>query len=454
MSSICRQLARFALETKYQDLPAQVVQETKHLLMDSIGSGLAAVTTDPGKMAIALARMMGGPAESSIIGVGDKVSTFAASLANGQLINTIDFDTVVPGGHTPPYIIPPPLAIGEKIGASGKDLILAATIGFEIATRVARALPSGMYFDEHKQFRYAEREGYAKANFGAAAAAGILLNLNQQQMENALGTAGHLSQVNTWGRFNWAIPRNMTKYGMPGWQNTGAVSAALLAKMGFQGDISLFDDDQGFWRFTGYGSWNPEKVMEDIGKTWYFTEVRYKRYACCGSLHGILDCLYAILEKNKFEPEDVESVTAWCSPTVDAPLVANRDLNNIVDVQFSAPNVFALAINGVRTGVDWQDWETVTQLKIVELAKKVTLKGDPDFGKNPVNRVELVAKGKKYTEEKKGTSTKLSPDELVTKFKHNASRVLTLNKIDGSVKAFTKLENVANVSELMSLLTI
>ena len=455
MKNLVEELARFAVETKYQDLPARVVQETKHLILDSIGCGLAAITTDPGKMIIALARKMGGPPDSSIIGTGDKVSYTSAVLANGQLINTIDFDTVAPGGHTPPYIVPPPLAIAENTGAAGRDLILATALGFEIAARVARALPPGMSFEgPEKRFKYAEREGYAKANFGAAAAAAKLLKLNREQMMNTLGIAGHLCQVITWGRFNYAIPRNPTKYGVPGWQNTGAVMAALLAQMGCMGDTSLFDNDQGFWKFCGYGGWEPDKIMEGIGQTWYFTEVRYKRYACCGSLHGILDCLYSILRKNNLKPEDIESITAYTSPTVESPLFANRDLNNIVDVQFSAPYVFAMAVHGVKTGVDWQDWDTVTQPKIVEFAKKVTVLGNPEFGKNPVNKVEVVAKGKKLIEEGKGTSPKLTEDELVAKFHHNASRILTQDKIDSAITALMGLEEVTTVSGLMSLLTV
>ena len=114
MGHIIEELAKFSVETKFEDLPGPVVHETKNLLMDSVGDGLAGITTDPGKMAISLAKSLGGPPESSIMGTGYKVACTNAALANGQLVNSLDFDTTMPGGHAPGYIVPTQLAMAEK----------------------------------------------------------------------------------------------------------------------------------------------------------------------------------------------------------------------------------------------------------------------------------------------------------------------------------------------------
>ena len=79
MSNIMGELVKFILDTKYEDLPEPIVNTTKNLFMDSIGCALAGMTTDPGKMAIATARILGGPPECSIIGTGDKVSVTTAA---------------------------------------------------------------------------------------------------------------------------------------------------------------------------------------------------------------------------------------------------------------------------------------------------------------------------------------------------------------------------------------
>jgi len=140
MSQITRELAKFALKTKFEDLPESIVQETKLILMDTIGCALGALTTDKGKMNVALARRFGGPLEASVIGTGDKVSLLSAALANGELFVTLDYSNIIAGGHDGVYVIPTPLAIAESTEASGKDLILATAIGLEISARIARAV--------------------------------------------------------------------------------------------------------------------------------------------------------------------------------------------------------------------------------------------------------------------------------------------------------------------------
>ncbi len=455
MSDIIGELARFTLETRYEDLPEPVVHTTKNLILDSIGCALAGITTDPGKMAITLAKMLGGTPECSIIGTGDKVSITNAVLANGQLLNALDFDTVMAGGHTPPYVIPTELAMAERVGASGKDLIAATALGFEIAVRISNATPPPMQFvGKDKTFRYAAREGYAKTNFGAAAGAGKLLGLNAKQMVHALAASGHLSQVLTWSRINYSIPRNLSKYGFPGWQNTGAIIAVLLAEMGFSGDVNLLDDaEHGFAEFAGYESWNPENITKGLGDTWSFNQVGFKPYACCTILHRCIDCFSQLLQEHHLHPEEIESVTASCSPTVNAALFTNREMNNIVDLQFGMPYVMAMVAYGVETGVDWQDWNRLTEPRIKKFAEKVTLVGDPKFGDTHLSSVTVVARGKTFKQELPGPTARLTDQELVEKFRHNAARNLTQDKIDRAVGIFLALEKTDKISQLMSALT-
>ena len=456
MSNINDDLSRFVVATKWEDLPEPAVQEIKYLILDSIGCALAGITTDPGKMAVALAKRLGGPPESSIIGGGGKVSCCNAAFANGQLINTIDYDAMMPGGHAPPYIIPPPLALAESNGASGKDLILATAIGFEIAARISGSLTGGMIFEDG-HFRWAQRSGQGSPNFGAAAAVGKLLKLDQNKMANALGIAGHLSQVLTWIRYTFSDHRPMTKYGVPGWQNTGAVMAALLAEMGYMGDTTVFDPKEGFWKFCGYDGGHPEKITIDLGKKWNFTQVRYKPFPCCSMFQNELSLFYHIMDQNNLKPEEIESVRMWGHPTLEAPCFTNRDLTNIVDVQFSPAYTFALAAHKVRIGPEWQDLETIREPRIIEFAKKVSYQMHPDYGKQPINAVEVVARGKIYREEKPTppglvlSGLKLDRDDVVAKFRHNASRILTQDKIRQAIAAILEMEQAEHTSEIMDL---
>ena len=457
MSNIMGELVRFILDTNYEDLPEPIINTTKNLFLDSIGCALAGITTDPGKMAIALAKPLGGPPECSIIGTGEKVSATTAALINGQLVNALDFDTVMLAGHIPPYVIPTELAMAEKVGASGKDLILATAVGLEVAGRIGFATPAPMQFvGKDRTFKYAKREGYAKTNFGAAAGAGKLLGLNEDQMANALAVAGHMSQILTWSRSNYAMPRNLSKYGFPGWQNTGAIIAVLWAQMGFQGDVTLLDDDEhGYGEFSGYDSWNPEKITVGLGTTWSFADISFKRYACCASLHRCLDAFCQLQQEYHLHPDEIESVNCTTSPTVDSLLFSDRRLNNIVDLQFGMHYALAMAAYGEKTGVDWQDWNKLTDPKILEFSRKITLKGDPKYGETRLSKVEVVARGgQTFKAELPGFTAKFTGQELADKFRHNASRNLTRNKINQAVDTFLTLENIPNVSQLMAAITM
>lgn len=465
IDNITHDLASFAINTRYEDIPAPAVHELKILLMDSIGCALAALTTDKGKMTVALSKRMGGPPESSIIGIGGKVSCNSAALANGELIGTVDYDATMAGGHAPPYVLPAPLAMAEVTGASGKDLILAMALGFELSARVAAAVQqthgaSGFTGTDKQKFNWGTRWGQAYSNFGAAAGASRLLKLDHDKMTNALGIAGHLCQVLTHERYTMSAHRPMTKYGVPGWQNTGAVAAALLAQMGYLGDTTVFDSEEGFWKFAGYEEWHPDIMMADLGKKWIFPRVNYKLYPCCGMHHGTLDCLYKVINRYNIMPEEIDSITAYGHPTVAQPCFTNQEVIDIQDAQFNPRYVFAVAAHRVKIGVEWQDPSMMRDPKILEFGNKIKCIPNPDFGKKGPDgrmlssKIEIVARGKTFTEESSGSrgstrGTDLTDEELVKKFRHNASRALTQDKIDNAVNALLNLEKLTDIAELM-----
>ncbi len=464
---ITQELASFAINTHYEEIPAAALQEAKWLLMDTIGAALPALTTDKGKMTVALAKRFGGPPESTIIGIKGKVSCNSAALANGELIGTVDYDATMSGGHAPPYVLPAPLAIAEVMGSSGQDLLLAWCLGLEISARVASAVQqshgAAISRPGKGQWSWGTRWGQAYSNFGAAAAAGRLVKLSQEQMENALGVAGHLCQVLTHERYTRSDHRPMTKYGLPGWQNTGAVAAVLLAQMGYRGDTTVFDSEEGFWKFVGYEEWHPDIMMADLKKKWIFPVVGYKMYPCCGMHHGALNCLYYLLNKYDLKPEEIESITVYSHPTVAEPCFTNPEIIDIQDAQFNPKYVFAMAAHRVHIGVEWQDRFMLKDPRILEFGKKITCLPHPEFGKpgpdgRPAftSRVDIVARGQTFSEESLGTSGAISRDalakekQLIEKFRHNAERVLTQDQTEQAIEAFLNVEKLSDIAQAMS----
>jgi 2-methylcitrate dehydratase PrpD len=452
------QLVNFVLRTRYEDLPEDVTNEVKRLLLDSIGCAVGGTVVQPGKIVVEMAERLGGPKDSSILGTSAKVSAVNAAFANGQLVNVLDYDALLPGGHTPPYVVPSVLAVSEAKALPGKALILATAIALEISARIGEALQQPSPIGD-KPFRWPDRQGYAYCNVGVAAGAGKLLGLDAEKVGHALGIAGHLSQVLTWVRFSFTEPRPMTKYGVPGWQNTGGLIATFLAEMGYEGDLTLFDsEDEGFWKFCGYSQWSGEKVVKDLGRQWIFTRVNYKPYPCCRVLHPAIECLQSIMEHNDLQPEDIETVNCYLPKTVEAPVFTSRELGNIVDIQFGLPYVLAIAAYGIRPGPRWQDMELVRDPKILSFAEKVRLEVHPLTSTNPkLTTIEIKAKGMTFREEKTmphgSADSPMSTEELIAKFYENVGGILGEDKRDKAVEQLLKLEDIEDVREVVSLVT-
>jgi len=283
MDSLTRQIVSFVTDTAYEDLPLEVIHETKRLLLDSIGCALGAVRMERGRICAKLAENLGGKPEATILGSRRKVSSINAAFANGELISTLDYDALY-GVHTPPFVIPAPLAVGETVSASGKELILALSLGHEIARRLQMATPATYWPREsgpdYGKMNFPPVSGHGTSGFGATVGAGTILKLKTEKMANALGIAGYASPPSTFRKWTDTVPCRMTKYGPPGFTAEVGVRAALLAEQGYYGDTNIFEGDYGYWRFTGFEKWNKDIVVAELGKTWKCLEVNYKKYPC------------------------------------------------------------------------------------------------------------------------------------------------------------------------------
>jgi 2-methylcitrate dehydratase PrpD len=455
-------LVNFLVETEYKNLPSDIIHEAKRSLLDALGCAVAGISTDKGRIAVSVAKKLGGPQESSVIGVGGRVSCANAALANGELINGLDFDAI---SHIPPFAIPPSLAVAESMKASGKDLILSTVLAHEIAKRFTLAL-SNMLAKLTSEAKTPDVFGNSnECIFGATAGAGKILDLDAKEMAHALGVAAYFCPLPVCRDWEDTGPKSMVKYVSAGWVCQASVTAALLAKDGYTGNPHVFDGEYGFWRFYGAERWAPEMVVDDLGSQWRFMEMAYKPYPCCRFFHGQLDAFVNIIEKNNLLPDDIDSVKSYALPFVAN--TAPYDIQTQVDVQFSLPFVFAAAAHRVKTGAAWQDWETIRDAKIQAFMKKVTMIVDPKMvetkRKDPRSwpaRVEVTAKGKTYTEETiyaggtNFTDTRATDEVLVEKFRNNASRLLTEEKISKAIECIFGLEKVENVNTLTSYLVL
>jgi 2-methylcitrate dehydratase PrpD len=465
-------LAEFTFNTDFKQLPTHVVEESKRLLVDSIGCAIGGLSHPKGAIGVKYANLQGPGApgeQATVIGTGNRVSASAAAFANGELINALDFDAILPPGHVSPYVIPCALAAAEVAGATGESLIASVAIAHEMSNRIGKALD---YLRDIKDGKPSPPPvfGYSCTVFGAAAAAGKVKGHSQTMLAHGLGIAGSMSPVNT--QWSWSVhtPTATLKYGMAGAVTQAAMAASTLAELGHTGDIQLLDDgEHGYRRLIGSSRWMPERITKDLGQHWYFpNEQSYKPYPHCRILHGPLDVLIDLIETHGIKPSEIDGIRAWVEGWVMQHLWMNTNIEHVTQAQFSMAHGLALGAHRIPPGKAWQQPEAVFDPSVLALMKKVECVEHPDYARlvaaDPASRptrIEVRARGKTFAGEASYPKGSPSPDpttrmtnaELSAKFVRNAEGVLSENQTKQLLDRLWNLEQVDNFRSVAPLLS-
>jgi 2-methylcitrate dehydratase PrpD len=460
------QLADFVDRTRFADLPASIVSETKRLLLDSIGCALAGVTSDKGKWGLTYARaFFAGSPQATVIGFGDRMSALGAAFVNGELINGLDYDAA--GKHLPPFVIPASLAVAELNKVTGKELITACALAHEIGIRIGGGMSS--YRDiVNGKTSFPPVSGHSCAIFGGAAAVAKLERFSKDQLAQALSLAGLICPMQIQANMVKSVRPSTAKYLLAGWVSQAEITAVYLVKAGHRGDVATLDGDYGFWRYAGSSSWNADSVVAALGKEWRFPRATpLKLYPCCRIMHGALDCLAAVIEKNGLRPQEIDSVHAYLEASCTEPVFSNRDIRNQVDAQFSVAYNLSVLTFGIKPGIRWQEWDTLNNPEIRQFMDKVAFEPHPGYvealKKDPqsrISKVEVSARGKTFVEEReyiKGTPTSdpatyITDAELMAKFKDNACRILPPGKMNEACSWLMDLDSVDDITTIIELL--
>ncbi|MDX9982697.1 MmgE/PrpD family protein [Sphaerochaeta sp.] len=465
MATVTDKIIDFTMNTQFENLPTEIIHEAKRSLLDSIGSLFTGYATEKGKIALNLANRFGGAEESSVIGSVLKIPCTTAAMANSELMYALDFDSVP---HIPPFIIPPVLAMAECNHRSGKDVLVAIVIGQELAKRIDNSMNSIIQSVSGSGGKPKTPDVFGNSNehmLGAGLAVGRLMGLDRERLENALGLAGYLCSLPVGRDWEDTMPKSIVKYSPAGWNCQAAVTACLLAEQGYTGSRTMLDNPYGFHVFYGAAVWNPALITDGLGESWEFPDCQYKLYPCCRFLQSAIDCLMDLVAEHKFIPDEIAWIKAYSLPFLAHP--DQLSVTTQIDAQYSFPYAAAMAVHNIKCGVDWQNPNIIRDPEIQSFMKKVSIVGDPKAGeekkKDPKSwyaRVEMEVEGIIYSKEtyySKGTNIdkyRLSDDELIAKFRHNASPILTERKIENAIKQIMELENLDDIADLMKFLTI
>lgn len=463
--TLVEQLVDFASAAEFDSLPDDVVHESKRALLDSIGCALGGLSLDKGKIAVQVARGLGGPAEARILGTGQKVSVNASAFANGELITALDFDVChIPPGHVSPYVIPSILAMAERHRVSGRRLVAALAVAHEVSVRFGPAMAYYRDIKPGEQISFPSIMGYSSSVFGGTLGAGMLMGLDPKRLAHALGMAGRIAPAQSMTQWARSLPATDEKYLMAGWASQAQVMAALLAQGGYRGDVGVLDGEFGFARYMGSSKWNPESITAGLGSQWLTPAVTiYKPYPHCRITHTALDCLNSLMEKHGLAPEEMREVRVYCDPhAANLDLWKTTEVISPMEAQMTVPWAISMAAHNVPSGPEWQDYATLANQQYRGFMQKVRTLPHPGFeaalAENPhsrIGKVEIDARNTTFAEERrfrKGSpatpETRMSDAEIVAKFKHNAGRILTAEAMDRLADGILRLEDADDIETL------
>jgi 2-methylcitrate dehydratase PrpD len=456
---VTKDLASYAVEARFEDYPQQVIDCVKVLILDSIGCMFGGCQTDLGKAMLTPIRSMGGRAESTLVGGGAKVPTIQAAFVNGTTANALDYDDTLFGmGHPGASIIPAALAVGEWRHASGKDVINAILVGYDVGDRIGLAIQP-----TYERLQQVWGVGTWQT-FSAAVGAAKVLKLDLEQTLNAYGVAGATAPLPNTQKWGWSLDERPIHWvkeptGWPAWTGT---TAAILASHGFVGNNYILDGDNGFWIMAGSDRCDYDAMTRGLGSQYEVLDnIAIKPYSSCRWQHATLDCVRELKQQHDLTLDDVQEVVvhsfAW---------VKSQELYgpaNMVDAQFCIPYTVTMMLMGVHPGPAWYTEERLRDPEILRASRKVRVEVDPGLDRAYFDRDQLSARVEIRTQDGRRLETfvdtlrgdprkPLTYEEVKDKFRNQAEYVLEPQEIERVIDVIQHLEAVEDISDLTASL--
>jgi len=444
-------LAEFVSKTSFSQLPKEVIQKTKGIILDTLGCAIAGYTLANQEFhwIFDLVKEMGGAPESTVFIEGMKTSSPQAALVNGTIIHTIDFDDTHVGSisHLGAPVISSTLALGEKMGTNGSLLITAIVLAYEVASRVGRAIMPSHY-------KYWHPTG-TLGTIAAAVAASKLLHLKADQAEQALSLAADgasgLRYCIDFGDFSKSLHP-----GLAAWN--GIMAAQIIAR-GAVGPRGLLEYKSGFCEAYSDEP-NMKSLTENLGTLYEIMTDSLKAFPTILISHGPIQATLKVMADRKLRLEDLETIHCRVTPTAPGQGI-NYSPENPLAAKLSIPYCVTRAAADGYIAMDQFREDKIGDPKIWKFMKNVTVEPAPQFHeKYPgtlAAQVEIQTKdGRRFKDEsiypKGHPQNPMRDEEIKEKFRRLSNLTLDPNRTEQIIEKVYGLENLRNTKDLVGLL--
>jgi 2-methylcitrate dehydratase len=443
--------AEYAVNLTFEQIPADAVKAAKVFLYDSFGCALGGSKTEDFQILETVFADIGGKPECSVIGSSLKTDVRSASLMNGLAIRALDYNDVYwkQDPCHPSDLLPAAFCVGEREKKSGKDLIVATVIAYELEMRICEAAFPGV--------RELGLHHATLTQFVAPVVAGKMLGLNAEQITNAIGIAG--SHSTTLGAVT-AGTLTMMKNTVDPMATEAGVFAALLAQKGYKGTTPIFEGREGLFEVIGK-EWKPEALTENLGQTFKIVDCSIKPFPSEALTHAPISAVLDLVFEHDIKPEDIENIEI--ATLKRAAEILADEKKYVIDsretADHSLPYCIAAAVVARELTPAQFSREALANTEILATVPKVKAKLEPSFeSRFPAEQpcaVEIKLKnGQVFAKERaypKGDPRDpLTTEELKRKFAVLAEGVINGEKQEQVFQMIENLENVSNLKELMN----
>lgn len=387
---LTKYVADFIVETKYEDIPADVLALGRKSVLDGFGLALAGSVSEMGPLVRRYIGSFPSPeAKSSVIGSPMRAPARFAALANGIFIHADDYDdtqlSVAPdrvyGLLTHPTVttLPTAFALAEMNGINGKDLMLAYHIGVEVECKIAEAIAPRHY---ESGFHTTGTVG----TFGSAAVCAKLMRFNQKQTAMALGIA---AAEGAGLRNNFG---SMTKPFHAGRAAENGIVACDFASMGWTASEEILEARNGFFDAAA-GGFDPKVIMNKLGKPWTLSNpgVSIKPFPSGSLTHPAMGEMQRLIRENNIKATDVEKVDMGGNSGMMGALLHHRPVNALQG-KFSMEFCMAILLLDRKAGLNEFTDVVVQRPDVQELLRRVNFYVDPEAEKAGLNKMTSLLK--------------------------------------------------------------
>ncbi|HEX2965630.1 MAG TPA: MmgE/PrpD family protein [Syntrophorhabdaceae bacterium] len=455
-------LAANVASLQYEQIPDTVVDTTKKIILDTLGTIIGGSGAGAGvKEVVDLVRLGGGTEDSSVFGHNLKTNTWSAAFALGAMAHALDYDNVHDDAFTHPSssTIPAALAVAEFTGASGQEFLTAMTLGDDLHCRLAYSL---------SRINDPERQGLwmpplVLGGFAAAAVSARLLGLDQEKTVNAFG----ITLTRTGGPLEIVIDPGALRGLYAAFPAMTGVLSAFMAYKGIPGIKTCFEGKAGLYNTYFRGLYDRESLTRDLGLTFEGAGVSFKPWPSCRFTNAYVDATLQIVREHNISPENIAEIRArYEADNVKnccEPIAARQRPQSPPEAKLSLP--FTIAMAAVLRKMEIGDFslETIKSEELLKLATKVipvydkTLKSTSktmlpavveimtDDGSVFSKRVDLV-----YGH----PQNPMSWEDIINKFKDCASygaKPIQKKDLDKVVDLIQNLEKVSNMLDVINL---